>query len=215
MKFDGKWKSTPPADHLSDGGPWTPLWEQAGDVMMGYKVFGDDSRQVAFRTATFLPVLAPGQVGRAGLARADRALQGSSTSAWRRRRRPIRSRIRLRQEAAAAEQKRVADEAAEKPARRPGGRRREAAAAQEEAQAKAAAARKTRLLAVLAPFQSGTALVTTDAGAAMGALLSDVKIDEEKFTVAGKGLSLRDMPFREFTFDARSTSAARSRSSRA
>ena len=51
-------------------------------------------------------------------------------------------------------------------------------------------------------FQAKTGLViTTDAPQEMGSVLLDAQVDEQKATITGKGIDLREMPFREFTYE--------------
>ena len=75
--------------------------------------------------------------------------------------------------------------------------------AEEEAKREAEARRRARLLPFVQPFSSphGAALVR-DAGVRLGAVILAAEVDDEKFTVTGNGIDLREMPFREFTFNA-------------
>jgi hypothetical protein len=75
--------------------------------------------------------------------------------------------------------------------------------AEEEAKREAEARRRARLLPFVQPFTSSHgAAVISDAGIAMGAVILTADVDEENFAVKGSGIDLREMPFREFTFDA-------------
>lgn len=77
--------------------------------------------------------------------------------------------------------------------------------AQEEAKRKAEEARHAKLLSILKPFQSPTgSVIITDvaAGQMMGAIVLQADVDEANLTAKGRGIDLREMPFREFSFDA-------------
>jgi len=45
------------------------------------------------------------------------------------------------------------------------------------------------------------AVITTNAPLEMGSVILDARVDEADATITGKGLDLREMPFREFTFE--------------
>ncbi len=78
------------------------------------------------------------------------------------------------------------------------------AVAQVEAQEKAVAdAQRVKFMPFVPAFQSkGGAVITTDAGPEMGAVILEAFVDESKSTIAGRGIDLREMPLREFTFQA-------------
>jgi hypothetical protein len=79
----------------------------------------------------------------------------------------------------------------------------DATAAREAKDMAAVDARRARLAPFLPMFKSATGLViTSDAPANMGSVILESLVDEKKGTVAGKGIDLREMPFREFTFEA-------------
>lgn len=71
--------------------------------------------------------------------------------------------------------------------------------AQEQA---ALAARRARMAPFFPLFRVQTGLViTTDAPQEMGSVLLSAQVDEEKATIAGRGIDLRQMPFREFAYE--------------
>lgn len=80
--------------------------------------------------------------------------------------------------------------------------RAEASAAQ-EAQAQAATdARRTQLTPFFPMFKGTDGLaLTTDAPAEMGSIILEAAVDEAAATITGSGIDLREMPFREFTFE--------------
>jgi|GEM_PF-2293718 len=64
------------------------------------------------------------------------------------------------------------------------------------------AARRAKMTPFFLLFQAQTGLViTTDAPAEMGSVLLIAQVDEEKATISGRGIDLRQMPFREFGYE--------------
>lgn len=135
---------------------------------------------------------------------------------WRKAQEAAAEQARQRQEALEAQRKKAEEDAAERQrqyqeelARLQAERERQQAEAAEKARLAAEEARKkveaeqhARLLAVMKPFQSATgAVITAEAGPNLGTVILDAAIDEEKLTVAGRAIDLREMPFKEFTYE--------------
>lgn len=197
-EMDGQWGF---GAFVTSDDAWQPVLDKAGPITMGYPVFQNGNRDTRFRTVIFQPLskLKPcveegSKEEQAMIQAANEKLRAAQAAAEERRR---------REQEAAAERQRQAQAAAEERARQA----REAEAerqrqAREEAARLAEAQRRARLLPLLAPFKSASGVViTNDAGATMGTLLTECTPDEESLTVKGRGVALRTMPFREFTFD--------------
>ena len=70
------------------------------------------------------------------------------------------------------------------------------------AQGAALDARRAKLTPFFPLFQAKTGLViTTDAPAELGTVILTSQVDTERATITGKGIALREMPFREITFE--------------
>jgi hypothetical protein len=104
-----------------------------------------------------------------------------------------------RQRAEVAERQRLAQEEAKRKQEEAAEQARVAAA---EAKKKAEEQQHARLLAVLNPLQSPAgAVITAEAGKELGTVVLEAAIDDPKLAVAGRALDLREMPFRELTFE--------------
>ncbi|HZE99305.1 MAG TPA: hypothetical protein VE981_20035 [Planctomycetota bacterium] len=74
--------------------------------------------------------------------------------------------------------------------------------ASKTADAAALDARKAKLAPYLPLFQSKSgAVITTDAPKELGSVILEAQVDEDKATIKGKGIDLRELPFREFTIE--------------
>jgi len=196
VKFQGEWD----VSAFEKGEPWDGIWKRAGTVTMGYQVFDGLSSSFTGRGTTFQPLSRLKPCVEEGSEefkklmaefqeRQQRAREVAA-EAQRKRQEAAEEQQRKQREAYAEAQRKAQEEAAEK-----------ARLAQEETQRRAEEARRARLLPFLAPFQSKAgAVITTDAGDSMGWVILEAQADDSKFTVSGKGIDLREMPFREFTF---------------
>jgi hypothetical protein len=192
---------------------WGTLAEKVGPITMGYPVIGSDgSRSTAFRSGvvasdSFQPLSALKPCVVEG-SEEYKKLEGELAAKQQQAAEAQAARVKAQQDAAAARQAQY--EAEQQEAQR---RAAEKAAADQKARedqlrAQAEAARVARLSPVLAPFKGAAgAVVATDGGPGLGCLLYDASLDEPNFRVSGKGLDLREMPFKEFTFECVATDA--------
>lgn len=191
-----------------DAGPWTGLWEKAGPMSVAFKAYDASGERMVGRGAPFRPVstLAPyveegstemEKLMAAANERNAKAQEAAQAEA-KRRQEEAAEKQRVAAEAAAAQQlayeaerKKAVIEAAEKKL-----------AAVEAAAKNAEEARHAKLLPTLQVFKAPSGLVvTSDAGIPMGSAILQVELDETNLNVKGTGLDLREMPFREFTFE--------------
>ncbi|MBL9030598.1 MAG: hypothetical protein JNM80_02685 [Phycisphaerae bacterium] len=208
MKADGKWE----VHAFAKGEAWKETFEKTGPITMGYKVY--DSRggmNVAFRNTTFVPlsklkpcVVAGSPEHKKMIAdeqeRQRKAMEAAQAAA------------EARRKAAEAEQKRRMEEQAERQRQQQAEyeerqrQQREAyeaaqKKAQEDAARRAEEARQARLRPLIAPFKSASGLLLpADLGPTLPLVLLAAEADDEKFTVKGTGIDLREMPFKEFSF---------------
>lgn len=220
-KHDGKWEVNAFADtDLMGPGPWKPLWEKVGGVTMGYRVIsngmeaGFKSRARNFEPLSKLkPYILEGSAEEkqmvAEAQERARKQQEIAAEQARQRQAAIAAQQKQQQEEAAARQKKYEEDQARLRAEAAENQR----VAQEEAAAKRKAQedearrlaeeqRRTRAAPFLKPLKSPTgAAVIADGGSAMGAVLLTAEVDEQKLTVKGTGIDLREMPFKEFTYE--------------
>jgi hypothetical protein len=189
------------------GKGWDRVAEQAGPIQMGYPVVNSDgSRSTAFRSgfaaSDFFQPLS--QLKPCIVEGSDeyKKLEAELAERQRKEAEAYAARVKAQQDAAAAQQARLKAEAEERQRLAAEKAAADQRAREERAREQAEAARVQRLSPVLAPFKPGAgAVVATDAGPELGCLLYDAQLDESAFKVAGKGLDLREMPFKEFTFE--------------
>jgi hypothetical protein len=192
---------------IGESGAWAKLAAKDGPVPGGYPVIDGEGNQTGtkFRApfaedfvqplSAFKPYIVQGSdedkaLGAQIAARRQKAMEAQA------------ARVKAQQDAQAAEAARRQAEAAERQRQLTEKAAADQKAREEAAAKQAEAARVARLSPVLAPFKGGKgAVLTTDAGPEMGAFLYDVAVDEANFKVTGKGLDLREMPFKEFTFE--------------
>lgn len=190
MCWEGKWEvhaSTSSDGNFMGPGAWKPMWDRAADLTAGYQVITQGSRGTPkFRGCNFelLSRLAPcvviGSPEHQALEAAmqERGRQAQEAAAQRQR---ARAEEQTRQRAEADERARLAAEATKK---------------------KAEEQRRERLLAVMKPFQSAAgAIITAEAGSELGTVILEAAIDDEKLTVSGRATDLREMPFKELTYE--------------
>lgn len=213
-------------DGIMGAGPWKPIYEKVPDLKMGYPVIQSGRQTGAkFRNQNFEPlsklkpyVIEGSEEFKKMMAEAEaRAKKAQEEAAERariqreqlqaqqlqrqqeaeERQRQYQEQV-ARQQAEAAERQRLAQE---EYARKQAEAAEAARIAREQAIAKAAAEKHARLLAVMKPLQSATgAIITAEAGQSLGTVLLDATIDEEKLSVSGNAIDLREMPFKEFTY---------------
>lgn len=162
---------------------WKKLDEQAGPLTMGYNVIGNPSRTTAFRRTIGLGagcMLLPISDLNPSVLEKSEELKTLLAQV---------EQDRQKAQAMAVEMRRQAEE-----------KRKTEAESRLQAEAEK---HRAKVLPLLAPLKSkmGVAIVT-DAGINMGSLITDAQVDEQKLTASGKGLDLRQLPFKEFTFDA-------------
>jgi hypothetical protein len=201
MSWEGKWEvnaSVKDGGDFTGPGAWKPIADKAPGLTMGYKVVRDGNElSPKFRTRSFEPLskLAPCVVEGSP---EHQKLEAELRERWMKEQAAAAERLRAQQELQARQQA----EAAERQRLALEERQRQQAEAAAEAAKKAEAERRTRLLAVLKPFQSAAgAVITAEAGPTLGTVVLDAKIDEEKRSVSGRAVDLREMPFQEITYD--------------
>jgi len=217
IKHEGNWSVNASAkSDLTGPGAWKPLWEKAGPPTAGYQVITQGrAGNPAFRVHNFEPLskLKPyviegspeaqkfaAEIGE----RQKKALEAAAEQARQRKAALEAQQAKAREDqanlqAAAVEKQRLAREEQQRLQAEAADKQR---AAQEEAKKKLEEQRHARLLAVLKPFQSATgAVITAEAGTQMGTVILDATIDDRKLTVTGHAIDLREMPFREFTYE--------------
>lgn len=228
-KMNGKWDLDAHAQNKGEmfgPGAWKPIYDKVPDLKMGYPVISNGMQSGAkFRNQNFEPLskLKPCIVEGSDehkklLAEAaERGKKAYEEAQERARKQQEEYQARLeaqrketeeRQRKYQEEQARLAAENAEKQrlAQEEYQRKQAEAAetarlAREEATKKAAAQRHAQLLAVMKPFQSATgAVITAEAGPSLGTVLLNASIDDEKLSVSGSAIDLRQMPFKEFTY---------------
>lgn len=190
---------------------WAKIAEKEGPITMGYPAISSDGGQTTkFRSglsvsdnflplSSFKPYIVQGSDE-------DKKLGAELMEKQRKAQEAYQAQLKARQDALAAQQaqqkaqqEELQRKAAEKAAA-------DQKAREEAAKQAAEAARVARLTPVLAPFKGGKgAVVVTDAGQELGAFLYEATLDEANFKVTGKGLDLREMPFKEFTFECTAT----------
>ncbi|MBX3356794.1 MAG: hypothetical protein KF745_00040 [Phycisphaeraceae bacterium] len=212
---DEKWHATA----MMQGEPWSTLWDKIADSKgmaptFAYRVVSSDGgSSTAPRGTDFLPhsKLKPMVVEDspemkkllADSAEKQRIAQEAAEAERQRRQAEAVERQRKAMEEAAERQRIAQAEAAERQrvAQEQAAERRRVA--EEEAKQQAEAQRRARLTPLIQPFQGESgAVIVSDAGTTMGTVILNAQVDEEKFTVKGDGIDLREMPFREFTFEA-------------
>ncbi len=208
-------------------GAWKPIYDKVEGLTMGYQVINNGMRvQGKFRRTNFdaLSKLKPYIIEGSD---EDKKMQAEAAERYKKQQDLAIEQQRQRQEAQLAEQKKLQEEAAERQRKYQEEQARIQAEnaekqrlaieeqnriraenaekqrlAAEEAKKKAEEAKHARLLAVMKPFQSKSgAVMTADAGPTMSSVITDCAIDEEKLTVTGHAIDLREIPFREFSFD--------------
>ena len=214
-------------DDFMGPGVWKPIYDKVPDLKMGYPVISNGMQSGAkFRQQNFdvLSKLKPYVIQGS---EEDKKLQAEAMERAKKAQAAAAEQQRIRQEQYAEQQKKAQEEAAERQRKyqeeqarlqaeaaekqrlaQEEYKRKQAEAAetarlaQEAAKKKAADARHAQLLAVLKPFQSATgAVITAEAGPNLGTVILDATIDDPKLTVTGHAIDLREMPFKEFTFE--------------
>lgn len=173
--------------------PWKDLEKKSGPITMGYAT----SSGTKFRRTSYTPVSQLGKYVVEGspeykklaqeLQEKFAKQQAAAQAAAEQQRRQLEERQRQQQEQLAAEQQRRVEEQQRQ---------------QEEARKQAEAQRLARLLPLVTPFKNPAGIaLASDAGYPQGILLFDTEVDEAKLTVKGKAINLRELPFKEYTFD--------------
>lgn len=181
--------------------PWEEFHQRVGPFPMGYQSIGGGGSNMKFRTvmleglSTLKPCVVEGSPEEKALltALAEKQRRAQEEAETRRKKmlEEQAERQRQAQEAYAAQQRRLQEEAAERQR-----------AAEEETKRRAEEARRARYLPMLGAFRGEAgAVISADAGPAMGSIILEARVDEAALTIAGRGIDLRRMPFREFTFE--------------
>jgi hypothetical protein len=216
-KMNGKWDVGAHAKgDLMGAGAWKPIYDKVEGLTMGYPVISNGMQNGAkFRTQNFQPLasLKPYIIEGSDEHKKYQAelmeKAKKNQEAYEARQKQAQLDAAERQRKQQEEQARLQAEAAEKQrhAQEEYQRKQAEAAeqqrlAREAAQKKAEEQRHAQLLAVLKPFESATgAVITAEAGPTLGTIILDASIDDPKLTVSGHAIDLREMPFKEFTFD--------------
>jgi hypothetical protein len=218
MNWESKWEVNSYVGNNGDfagPGAWKPIWEKT-PCKAGYQVFSQGGMgNPKFRAVNYEPLsklkpcIVEGSPEHQKLqaARLEQMKKAQEAAAEQQQQRQ--AAIAAQQQQAAADQARVKAENVEKQRLAAEQQQRlqaEAAEKQrlagEELKRKAEEQHHARLLAVLRPFQAKTgAVLATDAGPTMSSVMLDCSIDDGKLTVTGSATDLRELPFREFTFD--------------
>jgi hypothetical protein len=218
MNWENKWEVNSYVGNNGDfagPGAWKPIWEKT-PCKAGYQVFGQGGMgNPKFRTVNYEPLsklkpcIVEGSPEHQKLqaARMERLKQAQDAALVQQQQRQ--AAIAAQQKQAADDQARIQAENVEKQRLAVDAQKRlqaEAAEKQrlaaEEQKRKAEEQHHARLLAVMKPFQGKTgAVLTTDAGPTLSSALLASTVDEANLTVTGSAIDLRELPFREFSFD--------------
>jgi hypothetical protein len=188
MKAQGQWQ----VHAMANQNPWDPIIQGAGQPAMGYNVI-QNGETIQNKIRGGLSVFEP-------LSRYKPYVEDGSTE-WQAMAKGLQEKLAKAQQAAMEKQQKIQADNAEK--------QRLAQEDLNRKQAEAAAKSKMDLhakhLPMIKPFQSqaGAALTIElgPLGALLGSPILEVTVDEPALAVKGKGVDLREMPFRDFTIE--------------
>jgi hypothetical protein len=204
--------ATSPGSSFTDAGAWNPLYDKVPELRsltMGYPVIRDGAQGTPkFRRAN-LQSLAQLQPCVVEGTPEFQAFQTEAAERAARAKAAAEERARQQREAREAQQKQAAAEAAERQrlaeeerARKQAEAAEAARLAREAAEQKAKADLHARLLKVFGPLRSEHgAAITADAPLQLSTVILDAQIDEAALRVTGRGIDLREMPFKAFTYE--------------